>query len=87
VTQAIIGAKIAAIDPPTAMPKVSWKECKELAWLANAMLSGSSKDPVSTTSRGPMRSASTPQAKLARAIDRNAIVMAVEIPVVDQPVS
>ena len=38
VTQAIIGAKIAAVAAPTTSPKTSWNSIRELAWLATAML-------------------------------------------------
>ena len=53
VTQAIIGAKIAAVAPPTIRPKTSWNSMSDVAWLASAMLPASSTDPARTTMRGP----------------------------------
>jgi hypothetical protein len=53
VTVAIIGAKIAAIEPPTRAPKMNWNANSEVAWLASARLAASTTDPVSTTGRGP----------------------------------
>ena len=87
VTQAIIGAKIAAIAPPTSRPKMNWNATSEVAWLASARLAASTTDPVSTTGSGPNRSDSVPQTMLANAIARKPMVMALETPVTDQPVS
>jgi hypothetical protein len=44
-------------------------------------------EPVSTTGRGPTRSDKVPQIMLAKAIARKPIVMALETPATDQPVS
>ena len=41
VTVAIIGAKIAAIAPPTRRPKMNWNASSEVAWLASARLAAS----------------------------------------------
>src|SRR5919109_1155448 len=87
VTQAIIGANIAAVAEPTISPKTSWNSNSEVMRLARATLKARPADPISTTGRGPMRSASVPQAMLAKAIARNAIVMALDTPATDQPVS
>src|SRR5262245_60950036 len=62
VTVAIIGAKIAAIDPPTITPKMNWNMMSEVALLASARLAASTVDPVSTTGSGPNRSDSVPHA-------------------------
>ena len=53
VTQAIIGAKTAAVAAPTRRPKSSWNSTSELAWLASARLAARTIEPVSTTGRGP----------------------------------
>ena len=87
VTVAIIGAKIAAIEPPTRRPKVNWKATSEVAWLASARLTASTVEPVSTTGSGPQRSDSVPHAMLAHAMARKAMVMALDTPATDQPVS
>src|SRR3954468_18374945 len=76
VTVAIIGAKIAAIEPPTSTPKTNWNANSEVAWLASARLAAIAADPVSTTGRGPQRSDSVPQAMLQTAIAKNPIVIA-----------
>ena len=44
-------------------------------------------DPVSTIGRGPTRSDSVPQIMLAKAIARKPMVMALDTPATDQPVS
>src|SRR3569833_3089155 len=87
VTAAIIGAKIAAQDAPVRRPNTIWNTRSEVAWLAANRLSASTVDPVSTTGSGPNRSDSVPQAMLVKAIARKPIVIAVEMPVTDQPVS
>src|SRR5437588_1951100 len=87
VTVAIIGAKIAAIEPPTRTPKMNWNATSEVAWLASAILAASTVEPVSTTGRGPNRSDNVPQAMLAHAIARKPIVIALDTPATDQPVS
>src|SRR3954454_13135197 len=87
VTQAISGAKIADVAAPTNSPNTSWNWMSDVARLARAMLAASSTDPISTTGRAPMRSASVPQAMLPNAIARNAIVIALEMPATDHPVS
>ncbi len=87
VTHAIIGAKIAAVAPPTSRPKTSWNATSDVARLASARLAASTTEPVSTTGRGPTRSDRVPQTMLAKAIARKPIVMALEMPVTDQPVS
>src|SRR5215204_727258 len=53
VTQAIIGAKMAAVAAPTIRPKTSWNWMSDVAWLASAMLAATITDPATTTSRGP----------------------------------
>ena len=87
VTVAIIGAKIAAIEPPTRSPKLNWNATSEVVWLASARLAASTIDPVSTTGTGPHRSDRVPQAMLAHAIARKPIVIALDTPATDQPVS
>src|SRR5882672_8722642 len=87
VTQAIIGAKIAAIAPPTRTPKMTWNASSEVAWLARKMLAASTVDPVNTTGSGPNRSDSVPQAMLQHAMARKPIVIALDTPATDQPVS
>ena len=87
VTQAIIGAKIAAVAPPTIRPKMSWNPSSDVARLASARLAARMTDPIITTGRGPQRSDSVPQTMLANAIARNPMVMALDTPVTDQPVS
>ncbi|MET4761702.1 hypothetical protein ABH970_002074 [Bradyrhizobium ottawaense] len=87
VTVAIIGAKIAAQEAPTRRPNTSWNTIREVAWLAVNRLSASTVDPVSTTGSGPNRSDSVPQTMLVQAIARKPIVIALEMPVTDQPVS
>ena len=59
----------------------------DVAWLASARLPASNADPAMTTTRGPKRSDKVPQNMLAKASARNPMVMAVDTPVVDQPVS
>src|SRR6201999_842975 len=56
VTVAIIGAKIAAVAPPTITPKMNWKASSEVAWLASARLAAITIEPVRTTGNGPKRS-------------------------------
>src|SRR6476646_133613 len=87
VTQAIIGAKIAAIAPPTSTPKTNWNASSEVAWLARKRLAASTVDPDCTTGSGPNRADSAPQAMLQHARARNPIVIALETPATDQPVS
>src|SRR3954469_12940230 len=86
VTVAIIGAKIAAQDAPTISPKTNWNATSEVARLARARLTASVTDPASTTGSGPNRSDSVPQIMLVKAIARKPMVMALDIPVTDQPV-
>src|SRR6202020_1069255 len=62
VTQAIIGAKIAAALPPTRSPKMSWNARRDVAWDARARLSARMIAPVKTIARGPNRSERLPQA-------------------------
>ena len=87
VTVAIIGAKIAAVAAPTMRPNSSWNSISEVARLASARLAEMTIEPVSTTGSGPNRSDSVPQIMLAKAIARNPMVMALEMPATDQPVS
>jgi hypothetical protein len=87
VTQAIKGAKIAAVDAPTSKPNRSWNSSSELARLASARLAASTVEPVSTTRRGPKRSERLPHTMLPAAMARKPMVIAVEMPVTDQPVS
>ena len=70
VTQAIIGAKIAAMPQPTIRPKTNWNCTSDVAKLASARLPVSSTEPVSTTGRAPMRSERLPHAMLANDIAR-----------------
>jgi hypothetical protein len=44
-------------------------------------------EPVSTTGNGPNRSDNVPQIMLVQAIARKPIVIALDMPVTDQPVS
>src|SRR5262245_5431907 len=87
VTQAIIGAKIAAVAPPTRRPKMTSNSRRELARLARARLAARPADPISTTGRGPKRSDRLPQTMLASASARKPAVIALETPVTDHPVS
>ncbi len=87
VTQAIIGAKTAAVAPPTSRPNRSWNPDSDSARLASARLTASTIDPASTTGRGPKRSDRLPQARPAAPIVRKPKVIAAEMPVTDQPVS
>jgi len=86
VTQAIIGAKTAAVAAPTRRPNTSWNSTSDPARLASARLAARTADPVSTTGRGPNRSERPPHTMLAAAMARKPIVIAVEMPVTDQPV-
>src|SRR5437763_16898823 len=70
VTVAIIGAKIAAIEPPTRTPKMNWNATSEVASLASAILAASTADPVHTTGRAPNRSDSVLQALVPQHIRR-----------------
>ena len=87
VTQAMSGAKIAAVAPPTSTPNASWNPSSVGLQLASARLEARRIDPASTTTRGPRRSDRLPQAMLPNAMARKAIVIAAETPVMDQPVS
>ncbi len=58
-----------------------------MARLASARLTAITIEPDSTTGSGPKRSDSVPQIMLQNAIARNPIVMALEMPATDQPVS
>src|SRR5215218_8350968 len=83
VTQAIIGAKIAAMEPPTSTPKMIWNASSEVAWLASNKLTAIAVDPVSTTGSGPNRSDRLPQSMLQHAIARKPIVIALDTPATD----
>ncbi len=87
VTVAIIGAKIAAQEAPTIRPKTNWNATSEVARLASPRLAAKVTEPVSTTGSGPKRSDKVPQIMLVQAIARKPIVMALDTPVTDQPVS
>src|ERR1700758_2824953 len=87
VTVAIIGAKIAAVAPPTIRPNSNWNSIREVARLASASESAITVDPVSTTGSGPNLSDSVPQIMLEKAMARKPMVMALETPATDQPVS
>ena len=50
-----------AVAPPTSRPKMSWNCTSEVARLASARLAASTTDPISTTRRGPNRSARRPR--------------------------
>src|ERR1700740_824979 len=68
VTVAIIGAKIAAVAPPTLRPNSSWNSISDVARLASARLSAITVEPVSTTGSGPNLSDSVPQIMLLKAM-------------------
>ena len=87
VTQAIIGAKIAAVAAPTSTPKMSWNAMSDVARLVRARLASKTIEPVRTTRRGPKRSAIFPHTMLASAMAMKPIVIAVETPLTDHPVS
>ena len=87
VTQAIIGTMIAAALPPTRSPKMSWNARSDVAWDARARLTARMIAPVRTIARGPNRSERLPQAMLPNAMARKPMVMALDTPVTDQPVS
>src|SRR5207245_315917 len=80
---------ISACGPPlcggAALPAASASD--RAAWLATATLPASTADPVTTTGRAPHRSDSVPQAMLQHAIARKPIVIALDTPATDQPVS
>jgi hypothetical protein len=59
----------------------------DVAWLAKARLAAKTTEPISTTGLEPMRSASVPHSMLASAMAIKPIVMALDTPVTDQPVS
>ena len=86
VTQAIMGAMIAAALAPIRSPNISWNAASEGAWAARARLAGRAIAPVSATFRGPTRSERLPHAMLAKAMARKPMVMALDTPVTDQPV-
>ena len=58
-----------------------------MARLASARPAPTSTAPDSTTGSGPNRSVSAPQPKAAKPMVTNTIVMALEMPVRDQPVA
>ena len=87
VTQAIIGTMMAAALAPTRSPKISWNARSDVAWDARARLTARTIAPVKTTARGPNRSERLPQAMLPNAMARKPMVMALDTPVTDQPVS
>jgi hypothetical protein len=87
VTHAIIGTSTAAAAPPTKTPKRSWNPRSDVARLARNRLAAKIVDPITTIRRGPKRSDRLPQAMLANAIARKPIVMALDTPVTDHPVS
>jgi hypothetical protein len=87
VTVAIIGAKMAAVAPPSITPKMSWNASSEVARLASARLIAITMEPVSTTGSGPNRSDKVPQIMLVSAMARKPMVMALDTPVIDQLVS
>ena len=58
-----------------------------MARLASASETAITVDPVSTTGSGPNLSDSVPQIMLVKAMARKPMVMAVEMPATDQPVS
>src|SRR3984957_19779693 len=87
VTQAIIGTMIAAALAPTRSPKTSWNARRDVAWDARARLTARLIAPVMTIARGPNRSERLPQAMLPNAMARKPMVMALDPPVTDQPVS
>ena len=87
VTQAIMGAKMAAVAPPTTRPKISWNSTSDVARLASASAAANTTHPIITIRRGPKRSDRLPQMMLPNARARKAKVMALDTPVMDQPVS
>ena len=87
VTQAIRGAKIAAAAPPTIRPKTSWNSSSDVARLASARAAARAQDPVSTITRGPNRSDRFPQTMLPTAMATKPKVIALDMPVMDHPVS
>jgi hypothetical protein len=66
---------------------VSWNCVSEVALLASTSPSPSRAAPASTTARGPNRSLAAPQPKPATPMTRKSSVIALEMPVRDQPVS
>src|SRR5690606_29081627 len=87
VTQAIIGAKTAATATPATRPKTNWKASSDVVRLAANRLVANSSEPATTTGGGPQQTERPPHNMLAKAMERKPMVMAVEIPVTDQPVS
>src|SRR4051794_25961240 len=87
VTEAIIGVRMAGPAPPANRPNRSWNWSSGVDWLARARLAPRMAEPVSTTGGGPKRSDNEPQPMLTRADAMNPMVMALETPVWDQPVS
>src|ERR1700691_5686772 len=86
VTQAIIGANIAEVARTTRSPNENWNPMSEVALLASARPAPSRSDPARQVQRAPIRSLRAPQAALPTAMARNPMVMAADMPVVDQPV-
>src|ERR1700722_14514337 len=87
VTQAIIGTMMAAALAPTRSPKINWNARSDVTWDVRATLTARLIAPVMTIARGPKRSERLPQAMLLNAMARKPIVMALDTPVTDQPVS
>ena len=87
VTVAISGAKIADVPTPTSKPNISWNWNSERLNAAKARLTANRQEPASTTLRGPKRSVIVPQKILPKAMARKPIVIAMDMPVRDQPVA
>ena len=84
---AIIGAKNEPAATPITIPNSSSNSSSEAARLASTSAAPSSRAPASATMRAPNRSLSAPHMKPARPIARKSKVIALEIPVRDQPVA
>ena len=86
VTQAMIGANMAEVARPTSRPNVNWNAVSDRDMLARLSPAPSRSDPSRQVQRAPIRSLRAPHAALPAAMARNPTVIAVDTPVVDQPV-
>ena len=71
---------------PTSKPNTTWNSNSERLNAASARLTANRQEPASTTLRGPKRSVTVPQKMLPKAMARKPMVIAMDMPVRDQPV-
>src|SRR5262249_29829047 len=67
--------------------KVSWNAIRDVVRLASIRLTARVMEPVTTTKRGPKRSDKLPHTMLVDASARKPMVIALDTPVTDHPVS